>query len=169
MARQLVEAHYDALVEIARAKRRRARLRDTLATSDLLHESLIKVSARDDWASAMHFLRAVALAMRHVIVDHARRKLAVRRGGGAAHVAYEEGDGLMPEFGEDPEEIVIIADLIDKLRETRPRWMRIVDARYFGGMTEEEAAEALGLSRRTVRRDWQDVRAWLAEQMGIRG
>ena len=163
----MVSEHYELLVTIARAKRRRAGFGATMSTSDILHESYLKLDGSPGWRSSEHFIRAATLAMRHVIVDHARRKLSQKRGGGAVHLEIDEAEGLLPEFGETPEEIVAIAELLKKLEATNPRWMRIVDARYFSGMTETETADALGLSDRTVRRDWQEVRAWIAEQMGI--
>jgi RNA polymerase sigma factor (TIGR02999 family) len=167
LARRLIEENYALLLGIARSKRRRANLSDTMSTVDLLHESYLKLDGQRVWQSTEHFVRSAVLAMRHVIVDHARRKLAVKRGQGVAAVPLEDGDEGVSGFAETPEEIIAIADLLERLRATNPRWMRVVDARYFSGMTEVETAQALGTSERTVRRDWVAARAWIATQMGI--
>ena len=167
LAAQLVEENYRELIVVARRKRRRAGLSDTMSTVDLLHESLIRLNGRTDWQSDNHFIRAAALAMRHVIVDHARKKLTAKRGSGARAINLEDAEPFLPEFSETPEQIVGISELLAKLETANPRWMRIVDARYFGGLTETETAEVLGLSERTVRRDWAEVRGWIAEQLDL--
>jgi len=99
-----------------------------------------------------------------VIVDHARRKLTAKR----QHERVDDPEAAeqIEEYGESPEELVAIGELMTQLESARPRWARIVDARYFAGMTEEETAEMLEVSDRTVRRDWTDARAWLAERVG---
>lgn len=167
LAEQLVVENYQTLMGIARAKRRRARLGDTLLTSDLLHESYLKLDGQRQWRSSQHFICAATLAMRHVIVDHARAKLSQKRGQGAVHVSLEDSEHLLPEFSETPEEIVAIAGLLERLQLERPRWVRIIDSRYFGGMTEAETATLLKLSERSVRRDWREARSWLAAQLGV--
>ena len=166
IAVELFEQHYDTLKSVARERRRRMGASDSLRTVELLHEAFLKMEGRDkSYQDAQHFLRSAALAMRHVIVDHARRKLAQRRGSGVAPVEYEEE--TMGEFGETPEQIVAISDLLDTLGAENPRWLRIVDARYFAGLTEVETADMLGVSDRTVRRDWVAARAWLAERLDV--
>ncbi|MEM9305239.1 MAG: ECF-type sigma factor [Pseudomonadota bacterium] len=166
-AEALIEENYPLLVKIARFNRRRARFSDTMATSDILHESFLRLHGRDDWNSRQHFVRASTLAIRHVIVDHARRKLAAKRGAMAEHLPVEETENLLPDFAESPEQVVKIAALLERVEEERPRWARIVDARYFAGMSEEECAEALDLSARTVRREWAAARVWIAEELGV--
>ncbi len=168
LAKRLIEENYDVLISVARAKRRRARLGESLATVDLLHEGFLKVGGQRDWHSNEHFVRAVVLAMRHVIVDHARRRSAEKRGGGVRPVSLDLVEPVLPEFSESPEELVAIGELLTKLGELNPRWLHVVDARYFGGMTESEAAEVLGVSERTIRRDWADARDWIADQLGVK-
>lgn len=163
----LIGEHYDTLLGIARAKRRRARLGETVATVDLLHDAYVRLGSAARFADDAHFIRSVNLAMRHVIVDHARRKLAHKRGGGERAVTFDERAPVLPEFSETPEEIVGIARLLKSLEAVNPRWLLVVDARYFGGMTEDEAAEVLGVSARTIRRDWAEARQWLASRMGL--
>ncbi len=166
-ARKLVEEHYDTLIGIARAKRRRASLGDTVATVDLLHDAYVRIGGETVFANDAHFIRSVNLAMRHVIIDHARAKLTDKRGGGQRAVTLDDRSYLLPEFSETPEQLVGIARLLRALEAINPRWLQVVDARYFGGMTEDETANVLGVSTRTIRRDWTEARQWLASQMGV--
>jgi RNA polymerase sigma factor (TIGR02999 family) len=166
-AEALIAEHYETLVGIARAKRRRSGLSDTVSTVDLLHEAYVRIGGQTLFDDGAHFIRAVNLAMRHVIIDHARRKLADKRGGGERDVTLDERSPVLPEFSETPEELVGIAQLLRALEACNPRWLKVVDARYFGGMTEDETANVLGVSTRTIRRDWTEARQWLAEKMGL--
>ena len=166
-ADKLIAEPYDLLTRIARKKRRRMSVKDTFSTSEILHETYFKMSEKSHWVSSEHFIRCATLAMRCVIVDHARKKLAHKRGNGAKKISLEEGEKLMIEFSETPEEIIGISHLLEKLSSKNPRWMRIVDARYFSGMTEAETCDALGMSARTVRRDWLAARSWMAEQLQV--
>lgn len=157
---------YNELLTIARQRRRRAGFADTFSTSDLLHETYLKLTGRTVWQSHQHFLSTAALAIRQAVVDHARQKAALRRNSGQRPLSLDAGENtFLPEFNETPEQIVVIGDLLTRLAETNPRWLRIVDCRYFSGMTEAETAIALGLSERTVRRDWVAARNWLADHM----
>lgn len=165
IAEGLVASAYDALLSLARNRRRRAGFRDTMMTEDILHESFLKLSGKTAWESPEHFMRTASLAIRQVIVDHARESLTAKRGGGERNLTFDETVTVLPEFNETPEQIVLLNDLLAQLARHQPRWLRIVDARYFAGMTEAETAQLLGLSERTVRRDWQAARAWLAERM----
>lgn len=162
-AAQLFEQHYEDLVRLARGRRRRANMADTLMTQDIVHESFLKLGQNDNWQNSNHFLCSASLAIRHVIIDHARRKLTAKR-------KVEIADGQIEpeniaEYSESPEELVAIGNLMDMLEAAQPRWAKIVDARYFAGMTEDETASMLGISDRTVRRDWTEARAWLAEKV----
>ncbi|MEO1310866.1 MAG: ECF-type sigma factor [Pseudomonadota bacterium] len=165
IAEELFSEHYDALGRIARANRRRSRMKDTMQTSDILHETFFRLRDHHDWVSGSHFLNAATLAIRQVIIDHARKRNAVKRGAGSAHVPIEDVEAFLPEFNETPEEVLAIADILDKVKARNPRWIRIVDARYFSGMTEEETAANLGLSVRTVRRDWRAARDFIARTL----
>lgn len=165
IAAGLVTEAYDTLLQIARTRRRRAGFSDTMLTEDVLHESFLKLSGRSVWQSQTHFLKTASLAMRQVVVDHARRKLTAKHGSGRSAVSLDEVEYQLAEFGETPEQIVEIAQLMSELGEAHPRWLQVIDARYFSGMTEAEAAAMLGMSERTVRRDWQAARSWLAERV----
>ncbi len=160
-AHELFEEHYEMLLKIARQRRRRHGAGETLRTTVLVHEAFLRLGKKE-FVDADHFLRSSALAMRHVIVDNARRKLAARRGGGGV---LEPINDDLPEFREGPQEIVQIADLLERLGDENSRWLRIVDARYFAGMTEDETAAMLDLSSRTVRRDWKEARSWIRQQV----
>ncbi|MEM6826473.1 MAG: ECF-type sigma factor [Pseudomonadota bacterium] len=164
VAAVLFTQHYDDLANLARARRRRSKAADTMMTEDILHDSFLKLGQEKVWRDDKHFLCAASLAIRHVIIDYARRKLSAKRS--HERVGDPEDVHNLVEYGESPEELVAIGNLMEQLEEARPRWARIVDARYFAGMTEDEAADMLGVSSRTVRRDWTDARSWLAQRMG---
>ena len=161
----LVEAHYDALKNIARAKRRRAGGNQTMLTTDLLHESWMKLRKQGEWHSEQHFMRTAAMAMRQVLVDCLRAKLSQKRGSGATHLSYTDVEDCLPEFKESPEQILAINDMLERLGGVKPRYAELVDLRYFGGFTETETAGILGITDRTVRRDWKVAKAWLAAEM----
>lgn len=163
LASELFQDNYDDLVVIARARRRRSNRDQTLSTIDILHESFIRLNKTKRWESREHFINATALAIRHVIIDYARRKKAAKRNG----VKVSNDTELLPEYWESSEQIIQISELMEKLNTQNSRWMRIVDARYFCGFTEDETAEILKLSPRTVRRDWHSARAWMAEKMDV--
>ena len=162
---ELIQAHYHTLKSIARAKRRRAKAGQTLLTTDLLHESWLKIRKTSDWTDEPHFLRTAALAMRHVLIDYAHNKSTVKNGQNSPHLAYDDLAESLPEFKETPEQIVAIGELMAKLKALNPRYSDIVDLRYFAGFTEKETASLLGVTDRTVRRDWTTAKAWLAAEM----
>ena len=166
-AKQLIAEHYELLSSVARQKRRRAQMNDTMLTSDILHEGYLKLDENKNWNSSDHFLKSATLAIRHVIVDSARKRLSQKRGGDIQKVTLEDSTALAPEFQETPEQVLAISSLLEKLAAENPRWMRIVDARYFSGMSEKETADLLKVSERTVRRDWKAARLWIAKELGV--
>lgn len=166
LAEQFLLEHYDMLLGIARAKRRRAGVGHTCDTLDIMHEAVMRLSGCSDYSSPEHYVKACVLAMRHVIVDYARRKLTAKRGEWKSNVPLHEVEDFLPEFSESPEQLVSISRLLDELESKNPRWLQVVDARYFSGMTATEAAVTLGISERTVSRDWRDARRWLAARIG---
>ena len=167
MADELFRSHYHELITIARSHRRNAGFGATMETVDVLHKSYLKLSGKDTFQSIDHFQRTVALAIRQVIVDHARKRVAAKRGGGADSYPIDEHADTLRDFRENPEQILEINQLLEKLSQKHPRWIRMVDARYFAGMSVIEAALMLGISESTARRDWKNARAWIAEQMNI--
>lgn len=164
-ASDFVKNSYELLLSLARKSRRRANVNDTMMTDDILHEAYLKLSAKTVWQSQAQYIRTANLAIRQVIVDHARKKMAQKRCGEKNNIPYEEGNSILPEYNETPEQIVVLNDLLMRLEKKQPRLSVIVDARYFASMTELETASLLGLSERTVRRDWQLAKTWLAKNM----
>jgi RNA polymerase sigma factor (TIGR02999 family) len=136
-----------------------------LDTTALVHESYLRfVNAGELRVNdRQHFMAYAANVMRSVIVDFARERLAERRGGGAEHVTLDTRAGEVGAGGED--EIVGVHEALENLAKVDARMSRIVEMRYFGGMTEPEIAEALGITDRTVRRDWEKARLLLAKAL----
>lgn len=165
MAGSLLEQAYEPLLNIARNRRRRVGFNATMMTEDILHDCFLKLSGKTIWQSQEQFMRTASLAIRQVIVDHARKKLTLKHGSGKSNFTYNDNEPVLPEYSESPEQILAISDLLEQLEAKKPRLSKVVDARYFAGLTEAETASALGVSERTVRRDWQIAKAWLAEKM----
>ncbi|MGP1682804.1 MAG: ECF-type sigma factor, partial [Giesbergeria sp.] len=133
-----------------------------------VHEAWLRLGgdSQPQWKGRGHFFSAAAEAMRRILIDHARRKQAVRRGGGAEHVSLEK-TGLDLGLGQTAdEELLRLNDALDALAAVDPRRAELVKQRFFVGLTFEETAEVMGLSLRTVKRDWSYARAWLLDKMG---
>lgn len=162
LADELVREHHHELAQIARDRRRDARFTDTMMTYDVLHEAYLKLQRSDGFRSVRQFLGVASLAMRHVVIDHARRKIAARKAGSEPAAVAED---IIALAGGNAEDVVALGDLLDSLGRANPRWLRVFDARFFGGLTEAEAATLLNVSERTVRRDWNDARAWLSAKL----
>lgn len=162
---RLLAAVYEDLKRIARARLRREREDHTLATTDLVHESYLRLvdQRRADWQDRQHFYRVAAMMMRRVLVDHARRHLAARRGGERRRVTLE--DGVLG-VEQQADLIIEVDDLLGKLARLDERLPQVVECRWFAGYTEAETAEVLGISERTVRRDWKKARGLLREALG---
>ena len=160
----LFAATYRELRRLARARLRAGGRNTLLDTTSLVHESYLRFvgAKRLRLEDRGHFLRYAGRVMRSVIVDFARRRNAGRRGGGAPRVplGVEVPDGL-PAAGEA--EILRVHEALEGLAQLDPRMAQVVELRYFGGLSEAEIAEALGVTDRTVRRDWEKARLWLAE------
>lgn len=152
--------------ELRRAARRELAVRpsDTLFTTALVHELYLKFSRtpRADWRNRAHFLRAAGVAMRHILVDRARRRTAEKRGG--PHRTVTLDDGLMA-ADTQAESLLELHEALDELAILDQRLARVVECRFFGGMTEQETAEALGVTERTVRRDWVKARGLLYQSL----
>ncbi len=160
----LVSKHYDTLKWLARERRRRSKHDHTMMTTDILHESWLKIRESSDWRDENHFLKSAAQAMRHVLVDYARAKMTNKRAHNGKY-SIDEMSEYLPEFSESPEQIVAISDLRDRLKKINTRYKDVLDLRYFGGFTEEEAARILDVSARTIRRDWVFIKAWIAHAL----
>jgi RNA polymerase sigma factor (TIGR02999 family) len=153
--------------ELRRSARRElaARPSDTLSSTALVHELYLKFSrARGaEWQDRAHFLSVAAVAMRHILVDRARRRTAGKRGGAQADVSLRED---VTAVDHDAEALLELHDALDQLAALDARLARVVECRFFGGMTEEETAEVLGVTARTVRRDWVKARGLLYVALG---
>ena len=132
----------------------------TLATTELVHEAYIKLvdQTRAEWRDRAHFFALASLAMRHILVDRAKARATRKRGGGHQHVDLEEG---MLATDEDAESLLAIDDALTRLATLSPRLARVVECRFYGGLTDDEIAEALDVTARTVARDWAKARMLL--------
>jgi RNA polymerase sigma factor (TIGR02999 family) len=163
---ELIALIYDELRRVASGMMRRERASHTLSPTAVVHEAVIRLlgEAVFDHAADRNFLFAsAARAMREVLIDHARRRGAGRRGGGQRRVAL---DSVVDYFEEQGLDVVAIHEALDRLAELDSRQAQVMTLRYFAGMTVQEVAEALGVSIVTVERDWRVARAWLAGQLG---
>jgi RNA polymerase sigma factor (TIGR02999 family) len=163
---ELIALIYDELRRVASRLMRRERADHTLSPTAVVHEAVIRLlgDAVFDRAADRSFLFAsAARAMREVLIDHARRRAAARRGGGMRRVPldsvvdYFEGQGL---------DVVAVHEALDRLAALDGRQAQVMTLRYFGGMTVAEVTAALGVSVATVEQDWRLARAWLAGQLG---
>ncbi len=155
---------YDQVRAIARARVARAGAGSTLDTTAVVHEAYLKLARHGGLAlqDRQHFLAVASTAMRQVLLDHARQHLSARRGGGAAHVPLTEADAAVEEQARD---ILALDDALIRLGALDPQLARLVELRYFGGLTIEETAQALGVSDATVKRAWRRARAFLHREL----
>jgi RNA polymerase sigma factor (TIGR02999 family) len=168
----LVDPNVQLLTEVLHADLQRlahrVRLRtgppsETLRTTALVHEAYLKLARHGGFRDRGHFLATAALAMRQVLITHARGRLTGKRGGGISPVPLELVEGILavPE-----ERIVELDDALQELEQRHPRLVRVIECRYFAGYSEAETAEALGVTERTVQRDWVKAKALLYEALG---
>lgn len=152
---------YQDLRAIARQQLARRPGNGTLSTTGLVHEGYLKLvdQANISWKDRGHFVALAALAMRHVLVDRARARFTQKRGGGElVQVTLE--DHLVPAM-EQPEVLLKLSDAIDELAAVEPRLAQVIDCRFFGGLDDDEIADALGVTARTVQRDFAKARMLL--------
>lgn len=158
------ELVYEQLRQIAAARLRQERDGHTLQPTALVNEAFLKL-ARSPAANVgdrQHFLRVAARAMRQVLVDHARRRDAVKRGDGAKAITLtEQGLAADGSGGMDAEELLALDSALDRLDSLDSRLRQVVELRFFAGLNDSETGEVLGVTRRTVQRDWTRARAWL--------
>ena len=164
---------YVELREIAHRQRQRWRGDETLQTTALVHEAFLKLVDQDRVAaeSRAHFLAVAARAMRHILCNYARDRRAQKRGGGIEHVAMGESkDNAAPSSSSsEPMEVLVALDgAVRRLEHVDLRQSKVVECRFFGGLTVEETAVALGVSPRTVKRDWAMAQAWLHRELSGR-
>lgn len=163
---RLLPAVYDELRRQAGRAMRREGDAHTLQATALVHEAYLRLvdQNRVAWRNRAHFFAIAAQMMRRVLVDHARTRLAAKRGGQLHRVTL--GDvGAGAEQGDGDVDLLALHDALDQLAVLDPRQARLVELRYFGGLGIEETAEALGVSPATVKRDWAVARAWLRREL----
>lgn len=165
-ANRLVPLVYEDLRKLADHHIRNERLGHTLQPTALVHEAYLRIVdlKEVDWQSRAHFIAVASTLMRRILIDHARRRLAAKRGSGK-RVDFEKTREAGQLSLEQSAELLALDQALDRLAELDPRQCRIVEMRYFGGLSMEEIAHALGLSGRTVKRDWTAARVWLRNEM----
>lgn len=160
----LLSRVYEELRIIARSRLGREQAGHTLSPTDLVHEAFLKLVPveRIDWRDRAHFFAIASRAMRNVLVDHAERRRAVKRGGGAIAVTLDRVDRMV----EQPlDELIALSEALERLERLDARQAQVVECRFFGGLSLDETAEALGVSTATVSRDWTFARAWLHREL----
>ena len=163
---RLMPLVYDELRRRAAAYLRRERKGQTLQATALVHEAYVRLIGPGDrpWTSRTHFLAIAALSMRQVLVDRARRRAAAKRGGDAERLTLDDAMLAAPEAGETID-LVALDDALNRLAALDPLQARIVELRYFGGLTVEETAAAVKVSPATVKRHWTLARAFLKKAL----
>jgi RNA polymerase sigma factor (TIGR02999 family) len=162
---ELMPLVYDELRGLASAYLARERQGHTLQTTALVHEAYVKLvdQRRVEWQNRAHFFGVAAQMMRRILVSHARAHRAKKRGHGALPLSLDEA----PEVRAKPKvDLVALDEALDRLTEIDPRQGRVVELRFFGGLSIEEAGEVLSLSPATVGREWRMAKAWLYKELG---
>lgn len=156
---------YDELLSLARRHLRREGPGHTLSTGALANEAWLRLvdQSRAGWENRAQFFAVASRMMRRILVDHARRVLAGKRGGGLQRVDLDATEIPMDERAEA---VIALHEALERLAALNPRLSLVVEHRFFGGMTEDESAATLGVTVRTVRRDWAKAKAWLASALG---
>ena len=161
---RLVPVVYDELRTLAAAHLRRERSDHTLQPTALVNEAYLRLvgAHHPPWQDRGHFFRAAAEAMRRILIEHARKRSRQKRGGGRVRVSLSD---VGPASWDEPEHVLALDEALRRLEEQDPRSAEVVQLRYFGGLSVQETAEALGLSERTVKREWTFARAWLHDAL----
>ena len=160
----LIPLVYDELRRVARRYLRRERPDHTLQSAALVHEAYLRLVHQEtpEWQNRAHFFGVAAQLMRHILVDHARNHLAVKRGAGVPRLTLDPQIALPQKREVD---LVALDDALNRLTSLDPQRCRIVELRFFGGLSIEETAVVLGISAATVSRDWATSRAWLQREI----
>ena len=163
-AERLLELLYDRLRSLARNYLRRESPGHSMQATELVHEAFLKLvdQSRVDWRGESHFYAVGAIAMRRILTDHARAKKRYKRGGEVLKVTLHDDVALAPNRGED---VLAVEAVLQELEKLNKRHARIVEMRFFGGLTVEQVAEALDLSKDTVKRDWRICKAWIRQRL----
>src|SRR5207245_3280254 len=167
-ADELLPLVYEELRKLAAAKMANEAAGNTLQPTALVHEAWLRLVGKDNptFAGRAHFFAAAAEAMRRILIDRARRKSALRHGGGQARVDIQQIDLASPDADD---QILAVSEALDKLAAQDPVEAELVKLRYFAGLTVEEAAGLLDISPRTARNYWAHARTWLYHEITVRG
>lgn len=159
----LIPLVYDELRRIAKRYMRQQSAGHTFQTTELIHEAYLKLAKQEEqnWQNRAHFYGVAAQAMRHILVDYARSKQSLKRGG-LHQVTLDESVAVSLERSE---EMLALDEALKRLAELDERKSRVVELKYFGGLTNEETAEVLKISPETVKRDWKFSRTWLLREL----
>jgi RNA polymerase sigma factor (TIGR02999 family) len=165
---RLVPLVYEDLRRVARGQLRRHRPGDSMNTTGLVHEAYVRLvdQSRASYRDRGHFFAVCAVAMRQIIVDYARGRGRQKRGGDQVVVPLDEASEPPDRAAREAERLIDIDAALHKLAQYDERLARVVECRFFAGLSEEETAEALGLSLRTAQREWFKARAWLRAELG---
>jgi RNA polymerase sigma-70 factor, ECF subfamily len=162
-AEKLLPLVYSELHRLAASYMRRERPDHTLQATALINEAYLRLTKEDgEWNSREHFIGMAANVMRHVLVDYARAHKAKQRDGGMKRVELKEELAISPE---KIEEVVALDEALTRLESLHPRQGKVVEMRYFGGLSVEQIASLLGVSERSVKRDWSLARIWLFREL----
>lgn len=161
---QLIPLVYNELRVIAHRQLALRAKGSTLSTTALVHETYLKLvdQSRADWRDRAHFLAVASIAMRHVLVDRAKARAALKRGGERRRITLDDAHIAVDD---QPDALLQLDGAMNRLAELQPRLARVVECRFFGGLTEDEIAEALGVTVRTVQRDWAKARMLLQREV----
>lgn len=165
-AEHLLPLFYADVRRLARHERRRMGAGDTLQTTALIHEAYLKLLRSSWFNDRAHFLRASALAMRHVLINYARESMTQKRGGGAIVESLTTSHDIGVQ---DDQTLLDVHEALDRLALLDERLAQVVECRFFAGFSEQDTALALGINERTVRRDWTKARAWLRRELAQEG
>ncbi len=161
---QLIPMVYPELRRIARRHMGKEKSQHTLQTSALINEAYLRLVNQQavEWHDRAHFFAVAAQVMRHILIDHARRYRYDKRGGGATHIALDDAAVIIRERAG---EFIALDGALNGLSKIDPRKSRLVELRFFGGLTVEETAEVMNLSPITIKREWRAARAWLLREI----
>ncbi|MEZ4422522.1 MAG: ECF-type sigma factor [Gemmatimonadota bacterium] len=166
---------YLELLRLARAQRARWQGDETLGTTALCHEAYLKLAGvqASDWRSRAHFLSVAARAMRQILIDYSRARRTGKRGGECAHLSLEDVEALLPSGWSAEEDrwdaLLTLEEALRRLEVESPRHARVVECKFFGGMTIRETSEALGIAPTSVKRSWTLAQAWLHRYLARAG
>lgn len=164
--RALAPVLYADLKRAAHRERVKLLSPGTMTTTALVHDAFLKLDGQPGFENHEHFLRVAAVAMRHLLIDRVREQLALKRGGDLQRVELDEVDRAGGFEVEDGETVLAVHHAVSALARFAPRLAEVVECRYFAGYSDAETAKALGVTERTVRRDWVAARAWLTRELG---